>query len=128
MRWSPTASRAVADLLGDDLVINHPQVRPLQKHTPALLHHVGLYIALSLTHEILYLGMTERLHAPSATGVRLREHLTEPDKYDRWKAVVELPLREDLERHQVRRHESRVGVLLGRPGGHQRRAGHWNKA
>jgi hypothetical protein len=123
MRWSPTVSRGVVDLLGDDLIIKHLQVRPLRKHTPALLHHVGLYIALSLANEILYLGMTERLHAPSATQVRLREHLTEPEKCGSWKAVVELPLREDLERHQVRRHETRVGVLLGRPGGHQRRSG-----
>ncbi|GGT54629.1 hypothetical protein GCM10010271_68120 [Streptomyces kurssanovii] len=123
MRWSPTVSQAVVELLGDDLVINHPQVRPLHYLTPALLHHVGLYITLNLAHEILYLGMTERLHALSATGVRLREHLTEPQKYENWKAVAELPLREDLERHQVQRHESRVGVLLGRPGGHQRRAG-----
>lgn len=122
LRWTQAVSRAVVELLGDDLVISEPHIRPLQHCTAPLLHHVGLYIALGLAHEILYVGMTDRLHTPSAIGARLGEHLTEPEKHGAWMAVVELPLREDLERREVVRHESRVGVLLGRPGGHRRRA------
>ncbi|MFE7497653.1 hypothetical protein ACFU6O_00980 [Streptomyces albidoflavus] len=122
LHWSSTVSRAVVELLGDDLVISQPQIRPLH-HTAALLHHVGLYVALGLAHEILYVGMTDRFHTPSAIGARLGEHLTEPEKRDTWLSVVELPLREDLERREVARHESRVGVLLGRPGGHRRGTG-----
>ncbi|MFD4392872.1 hypothetical protein [Streptomyces sp. NPDC058495] len=121
LRWSTSVASAVVELLGDDLVISRPQIRPLGHHTVALLHHVGLYVALGLAQEILYVGMADRFHTPSAVGARLGEHLTEPEKRRTWAAVVELPLREDLERSAVARHESRVGVLLGRPGGHQRR-------
>ncbi|MFF7975815.1 hypothetical protein [Streptomyces sp. NPDC007905] len=120
LRWNSAVSRAVVDLLGDDLTITDPQVRPLQPRIPRRLHHVGLYIALGVTYEILYVGMTERMQTVFATGDRLREHLTEQNKRDRWESVVELPLREDLERRQVARLETRVGVLLGRPGGHRR--------
>ncbi|MFH9742693.1 hypothetical protein ACH4MA_34020 [Streptomyces roseolus] len=124
LRWTSTVSRAVVELLGDDLVISQPQIRPLPLHrTAALLHHVGLYVALGHVHEILYVGMTDRFHTPSAIGARLGEHLSEPEKRDTWLSVVELPLREDLERHEVARHETRVGVLLGRPGGHRRGGG-----
>ncbi|MEU0311817.1 hypothetical protein [Streptomyces cyaneofuscatus] len=121
LRWTTTVSRAVVELLGDDLVISQPQIRTLGKSTAALLHHVGLYIALNRAQEILYVGMADRFHTPSAIGARLGEHLSEPEKRRSWVAVVELPLREDLERSAVLQLESRVGVLLGRPGGHQRR-------
>ncbi|CAM5554500.1 hypothetical protein [Streptomyces fumanus] len=59
LRWTSTVSRAVVELLGDDLVISQPQIRQLH-HTAALLHHVGIYVALGRAHEILYVGMTER--------------------------------------------------------------------
>ena len=121
LRWTTTLSRAVVELLGDDLVISQPQIRTLWESTAALLHHVGLYIALGHAQEILYVGMADRFHTPSAIGAALGEHLSEPEKRRSWVAVVELPLREDLGRSAVLQHDSRVGVLLGRPGGHQRR-------
>lgn len=103
---------AMCAYAGEHLAQRLPVAVAIGKGEPIPAISCGVYIAVGLVGEVLYVGSVVRPKDSRGVHARIVEHLRKVDRFENWAELWIVPLRPETPAEEVRRIEGRIGAHL----------------